>query len=165
MSLIPVWAKALIVAGMVLAILAAVAAWRISLIEDGKTIERAGWVERDRQAAETSAKETQRRLERQGDSNRETATKLAAAGAAVRRERDSAGKLRDDLDAATAARRSADPAAAVVCAPAEADRDLHAGLFQRADDTAGELATIANARGIAGSQCEALYDALTGAKP
>ncbi|WP_175804940.1 DUF2514 family protein [Burkholderia ambifaria] len=41
--------------------------------------------------------------------------------------------------------------------------DLLADLFGRADERAGELAKIADERGIAGQQCERDYDALTAA--
>ncbi|ALX11466.1 hypothetical protein P350_07860 [Burkholderia cepacia JBK9] len=41
--------------------------------------------------------------------------------------------------------------------------DLLADVFGRADDRAGELAKIADERGIAGRQCERSYDALIGA--
>jgi hypothetical protein len=40
---------------------------------------------------------------------------------------------------------------------------LLADLFGRADERAGELAKIADERGIAGQQCERDYDALTAA--
>ncbi|WP_081067003.1 DUF2514 family protein [Burkholderia multivorans] len=40
--------------------------------------------------------------------------------------------------------------------------DLLADLFGRADEAAGELARIADERGIAGQQCQRSYDALTG---
>ncbi|KVL94326.1 DUF2514 family protein [Burkholderia stagnalis] len=40
--------------------------------------------------------------------------------------------------------------------------DLLADVFGRADTRAGELAKIADERGIAGQQCERSYDALTG---
>ncbi|KWF94041.1 hypothetical protein WL93_09760 [Burkholderia diffusa] len=40
--------------------------------------------------------------------------------------------------------------------------DLLADLFGRADERAGELAKIADERGIAGQQCERSYDALMG---
>ncbi|MGU7813166.1 DUF2514 family protein [Burkholderia sp. AW49-1] len=45
--------------------------------------------------------------------------------------------------------------------PATGDAlDLLADLFGRADEHAGELAKIADERGIAGQQCERSYDAL-----
>ncbi len=40
--------------------------------------------------------------------------------------------------------------------------DLLADVFGRADESAGELARIADERGIAGQQCERSYDALKG---
>ncbi|TCW72817.1 DUF2514 family protein [Burkholderia sp. SRS-25] len=40
--------------------------------------------------------------------------------------------------------------------------DLLADLFGRADERAGELAKIADERGVAGQQCERSYDALIG---
>ncbi|RQR48906.1 DUF2514 family protein [Burkholderia sp. Bp9126] len=40
--------------------------------------------------------------------------------------------------------------------------DLLADVLGRSDARAGELATIADERGIAGQQCERSYDALTG---
>ncbi|MDN7936447.1 DUF2514 family protein [Burkholderia metallica] len=47
--------------------------------------------------------------------------------------------------------------------PATGDAlDLLADLFGRADERAGELAKIADERGIAGQQCERSYDALIG---
>ncbi|TDA48266.1 DUF2514 family protein [Burkholderia pyrrocinia] len=47
--------------------------------------------------------------------------------------------------------------------PAAGDAlDLLADVFGRADERAGELAKIADERGIAGQQCERSYDALIG---
>jgi hypothetical protein len=161
---IPAWVKLAILAAIVVGILGAVAAWRHSLIEQGAEGERAGWVKRDLDAAQDAGKETHRRLERQEVSNRETANRAAAAAAALRRERASSGQLRDELEAATAARRSGDPAAVAQCAPAEADRDLHANLSRWTDDAAGELAAEAEASRIAGEQCERDYDALRAGK-
>jgi hypothetical protein len=55
------------------------------------------------------------------------------------------------------ARRAGPPAGS----PATGDAlDLLADLFGRADERAGELAKIADERGIAGQQCERSYDAL-----
>ncbi|HDR9063805.1 TPA: DUF2514 family protein [Burkholderia vietnamiensis] len=53
-------------------------------------------------------------------------------------------------------------AGAAAGSPATDDAlDLLADLFGRADERAGELAKIADERGIAGQQCERSYDALT----
>ncbi|MBR7961431.1 DUF2514 family protein [Burkholderia vietnamiensis] len=47
--------------------------------------------------------------------------------------------------------------------PATGDAlDLLADVFGRSDETSGELARIADERGIAGQQCERSYDALKG---
>ncbi|WP_175922189.1 DUF2514 family protein [Burkholderia latens] len=54
-------------------------------------------------------------------------------------------------------------AGAATGSPATGDAlDLLADVFGRADERAGELAKIADERGIAGQQCERSYDALTG---
>ena len=54
-------------------------------------------------------------------------------------------------------------AGAAAGSPATGDAlDLLANLFGRADEAAGELARIADERGIAGQQCERSYDALIG---
>jgi len=54
-------------------------------------------------------------------------------------------------------------AAASAGSPATGDAlDLLADVLGRTDDAAGELAKIADERGIAGQQCERSYDALTG---
>ncbi|MBU9581387.1 DUF2514 family protein [Burkholderia multivorans] len=54
-------------------------------------------------------------------------------------------------------------AGTAVGSPATGDAlDLLADLFGRADERAGELAKIADERGIAGQQCERSYDALIG---
>lgn len=155
--LFPGWALNLaLIAGIVLAVVLG-ARWQQGI---GAERESAKWLERDRQAAEQAAKETQRRLDRQETSNRETRNRIQSAEAAARRERASAGQLRDELAAADAERRR-DPAAVTQCAAAEAAVDLRADLFGRADEAAGELAAYAQAARIAGEQCERDYDALT----
>ncbi|MBU9164498.1 DUF2514 family protein [Burkholderia multivorans] len=54
-------------------------------------------------------------------------------------------------------------AGAAAGSPATGDAlDLFADVFGRADERAGELAKIADERGIAGQQCERSYDALIG---
>ncbi|MBR8455078.1 DUF2514 domain-containing protein [Burkholderia multivorans] len=68
--------------------------------------------------------------------------------------------LRKQVAALVADARRAGAAAG---SPATGDAlDLLADLFGRADEAAGELARIADERGIAGQQCERSYDALTG---
>lgn len=129
------------------------------------TAERNAWLERDARDAEASAKETQRRLERQGDSNRETEKRIAVARAAADRAAAAAGQLRRDLAAADEARRRGNPAAVTVCAPAETALDLRTDMLGRIDAAAGELAGYATAARIAGEACEREHDALTGATP
>ncbi|MBH9664268.1 DUF2514 family protein [Burkholderia multivorans] len=66
--------------------------------------------------------------------------------------------LRKQVAALVADARRAGAAAG---SPATGDAlDLLADLFGRADERAGELAKIADERGIAGQQCERSYDAL-----
>jgi hypothetical protein len=66
--------------------------------------------------------------------------------------------LRKQVAALVADARRAGAAAG---SPATDDAlDLLADLFGRADERAGELAKIADERGIAGQQCERSYDAL-----
>ncbi|MBU9208929.1 DUF2514 family protein [Burkholderia multivorans] len=68
--------------------------------------------------------------------------------------------LRKQVAALVADARRAGAAAG---SPATGDAlDLLADLFGRADERAGELAKIADERGIAGQQCERSYDALIG---
>ncbi|MBR8460788.1 DUF2514 family protein [Burkholderia dolosa] len=89
------------------------------------------------------------------DANQQRTAALADAFAA----RAAAGSLQQRVDQLVAAARH--PAAAAG-SPATGDAlDLLADLFGRADERAGELAKIADERGIAGQQCERDYDALT----
>ncbi|AOI60381.1 DUF2514 family protein [Burkholderia diffusa] len=68
--------------------------------------------------------------------------------------------LRKQVAALVADARRAGAAAG---SPATGDAlNLLADLFGRADERAGELAKIADERGIAGQQCERSYDALIG---
>ncbi|WP_175710364.1 DUF2514 family protein [Burkholderia ambifaria] len=88
------------------------------------------------------------------DANQQRTAALADAFAA----RAAAGSLQQRVDQLVAAARH--PAAAAG-GPATGDAlDLLAELFGRADERAGELAKIADERGIAGQQCERSYDAL-----
>ncbi|KVX55961.1 DUF2514 family protein [Burkholderia cepacia] len=85
------------------------------------------------------------------------------------KERDRAAADAADADAAADGLRKqvaalvadARRAGAATGSPATGDAlDLLADVFGRADERAGELAKIADARGIAGQQCERSYDAL-----
>jgi hypothetical protein len=157
------WVRLAIYVGCVLVVLGLLKGCHDSLVAKGAQQERARWTERDRQAQEQAAKETQRRLDHQETSNRETRTRMDAADAARRRSDAAAGSLRDDLATADAERRR-NSAALTQCAAAEAAVDLRDRLFRGADDTAGELASYAQAARIAGEQCERDSDALRGGK-
>ncbi|WP_321902719.1 DUF2514 family protein [Burkholderia cenocepacia] len=90
------------------------------------------------------------------DAARKRETALADAAAAAR----AADGLRRQVAVLVADVRRAGAAAG---SPATGDAiDLLADVFGRADERAGELAKIADERGIAGQQCERSYDALTG---
>ena len=89
------------------------------------------------------------------DANQQRTAALADAFAA----RAAAGSLQQRVDQLVAAARH--PAAAAG-GPATGDAlDLLADVLSRAGETSGELAAIADQRGIAGQQCERDYDALT----
>ncbi|HHT8903079.1 TPA: DUF2514 family protein [Burkholderia cenocepacia] len=89
------------------------------------------------------------------DANQQRTAALADAFAA----RAAAGSLQQRVDQLIAAARH--PAAAAG-SPATGDAlDLLADVLGRSDETSGELAKIADDRGIAGQQCERDYDALT----
>lgn len=90
------------------------------------------------------------------DAARKREMALADAAAAGR----AADGLRRQVAALVADARRAGAAAG---SPATGDAlDLLADVFGRADERAGELAKIADERGIAGQQCERSYDALIG---
>ncbi|RQT74737.1 DUF2514 family protein [Burkholderia cepacia] len=87
--------------------------------------------------------------------NQQRTAALADAFAA----RAAAGSLQQRVDQLVAAARHS---AATTGGPAAGDAlDLLADVLGRADTRAGELAKIADDRGIAGQQCERDYDALT----
>ncbi|MCA8035393.1 DUF2514 domain-containing protein [Burkholderia arboris] len=88
------------------------------------------------------------------DANQQRTAALADAFAA----RAAAGSLQQRVDQLVAAARH--PAASAGSPAAGDALDLLAELFGRADERAGELAKIADERGIAGQQCERSYDAL-----
>lgn len=133
--------------------------WRHQQREIGADGERAAWIKRDLDYAQDQAKETQRRIARQEESNRETRTRADRAETAARRAAAVTGSLREELAAADAERRR-DSSAIANCAAAEAAVDLRDRLFRWADDAAGELARYAQAARLAGEQCERDYDAL-----
>lgn len=162
-----VFAIALLAA--VAAVLWGVRAYNESLREDGRNQVRAQW-EADKvkqrddalRDAEANAKETQRRLERQGDAQREQALELAryqrvAADAVAARDglqldvdNLTAVARRAAVDAATAGEREAGIAAAGMLADVSRGADKLAEVYAREADTTRR----------AGVLCERDYDAL-----
>lgn len=111
------------------------------------------------EAVAAARAEEQRRTAAQSeiakDANQQRTAALADAFAA----RAAAGSLQQRVDQLVAAARHP---AATAGSPAAGDAlDLLADVLGRADERAGELAKIADERGIAGRQCERDYDALT----
>ncbi|AJY14242.1 DUF2514 domain-containing protein [Burkholderia dolosa] len=111
------------------------------------------------EAVAAARAEEQRRTAAQSeiakDANKQRTAALADAFAA----RAAAGSLQQRVDQLVAA--ALHPAAAAGSSATGDALDLLADLFGRADERAGELAKIADERGIAGQQCERDYDALT----
>ncbi|MDN8056387.1 DUF2514 family protein [Burkholderia multivorans] len=110
-------------------------------------------------AVDAARAEEQRRTAAQqeiaNDANQQRTAALADAFAA----RAAASSLQQRVDQLVAAARHPATSAG---SPAAGDAlDLLADVLGRADEAAGELAKIADERGIAGKQCEADYDALT----
>ncbi|KVD31066.1 DUF2514 family protein [Burkholderia ubonensis] len=100
---------------------------------------------------------------RQSAAQQEIATDAAKERDQARVDAAAAASAADGLRRQVAAlvagiRRSATSAGG---SPAGDALDLLADVLGRADARAGELATIADERGIAGQQCERSYDALT----
>ncbi|AYY97673.1 DUF2514 family protein [Burkholderia multivorans] len=103
-------------------------------------------------------------IRRQLAAQQEIATDAAKKRDQARRDAAVADGVADGLRKQVAALvADARRAAASTGSPATGDAlDLLADLFGRADEAAGELARIADERGIAGQQCERSYDALSG---
>ncbi|MDF3115897.1 DUF2514 domain-containing protein [Burkholderia semiarida] len=110
-------------------------------------------------AVDAARAEEQRRTAAQSeiakDANQQRTAALADAFAA----RAAAGSLQQRVDELVDAARH--PAAAAGSPAAGDALDLLADVLGRSDETSGELAAIADQRGIAGQQCERDYDALT----
>ncbi len=88
-------------------------------------------------------------------------TQAAAAAADAARQRTAAERLRARLAARQTDLGPRDPAAAASGPPAAAGSCVPADLFGRVLDAAGQLAAIADQRGVAGQACERAYQALT----
>jgi hypothetical protein len=166
---------ALLLWGMRLAAIAAVAGaigWALSAFAGhyetvGQLRERAAWQARQAQADQAAARETLRRLDRQGELDRETKRQLDEARTAAARNRADADRLREQSAGAARqwAGRLADSPSAAECTAAGDAIGVLADVLGRADRRAGQLADYADAAHTAGASCEARYDALTGGKP
>ncbi|EEE06842.1 MULTISPECIES: DUF2514 family protein [Burkholderia cepacia complex] len=110
-------------------------------------------------AVDTARAEEQRRTAAQ----QENAIHAAKERDQARADADAAASAADGLRKQLAAYvERARHSTAAAGSPATGDAlDLLADVLGRADEAAGELAKIADERGIAGKQCEADYDSLT----
>jgi hypothetical protein len=154
----------------VLAALAGLYAWRVSVERDvGRAQVQGKWdaeraaqladqVERGRQ----SAAETQRRLDRHQENQRAQDEELAAARAAVHAVGVVADRLRDQLAAngRTARAAAGNPATGGQCEAALAASDLHAQLFLESLSRSRALAQYADAARAAGLKCQRDYESL-----
>ncbi|KWN77226.1 DUF2514 family protein [Burkholderia stagnalis] len=110
------------------------------------------------EAVEIARAEEKRRTAAQQEIAEDAAKKRDQARADAAAAASAADGLRKQVAVLVAGARH--PAAAAG-SPATGDAlDLLADMFGRADARAGELAAIADERGIAGQQCQADYDAL-----
>jgi NADH dehydrogenase/NADH:ubiquinone oxidoreductase subunit G len=128
--------------------------------------EKAAQLAQANREAESNAKETQRRLERQGDAQREYDAQLAQAqhdAAAATAALD--GLRRRAAQYAAAARGAASHPAAVGNGPATDDPSgVLADVLGKLGGRAQLLAAYADAARRAGKQCERDYDTLRDAK-
>lgn len=126
---------------------------------DGVRVTTAAAQKAQLDAVAAAHAEEQRRTAAQSeianDANQQRTAALADAFAA----RAAAGSLQQRVDQLVAAARH--PAATPGSQAAGDALDLLADVLGRADQRAGELAKIADDRGIAGRQCERDYDALS----
>lgn len=125
--------------------------------------ERLRLVERAVAASEKARTEEQRRVSAVQEVSRDAEKALSLARADAVGARDAAGRLRRYADqlAARCDRRPEDPSAPAGGPPAEAPGAVLAGLLERAESRAGELAAYADEARIAGLACEAAYLSLT----
>lgn len=167
MSILPLWARVLIVglvlAGLYLLVSAGIAHHDAGVAQAATNAERSIWQAAEKKRLDEEAAERVRLDKQREESDRETRRNIelaqdhrAAADAA-------AAGLRRDVDAAVVAAKRADSAPIGQRPAADTTLDLLAGLLQRADDEAGILADYADRARIAGQQCERDYDALKGA--
>lgn len=114
------------------------------------------WEARVRDAERAAALRLVRAHERQQEALTHANTATLAARRDAAAARGTADRLREHFAAAAAA--SACPAYPGPAASSAAD--LLADVQRRIDEAAGELAAVADERGIAGAACERAYDSL-----
>ncbi|WP_186259172.1 DUF2514 family protein [Burkholderia gladioli] len=114
-------------------------------------------------AAVTAARtEEQRRTTAQSEIANEASKQRDVARADAATAASAADGLRKQVAALVSRARNSAPSAR--SATTDDPIGVLADVLGRADDRAGELAKIADERGIAGQQCERSYDALTAEK-
>jgi hypothetical protein len=138
--------------------------------EAGKQEVTAKWdAERQKQTAaalaesQSNAKETQRRLERQGDAQRVHDQEIFAARNDAATARVAGDSLRQWAEGiASAARRAAsNPADGCDCKAADDSARVLADVLRKSDERSGVLAEYADSARIAGQQCVRDYEALS----
>jgi hypothetical protein len=133
------------------------------LREEGRQEVRAENAARALEQLQADARETQRRLERQGDAQRENLAQLNRARADADAHAAARGRMSRQLADFVAAHRGrpGDSAPIGSRAPASAALDLLADLLSGADAASGILAEALDRSYAAGQLCERSYDALT----
>jgi hypothetical protein len=162
MSLLPLWVKALVAAGVALLAWALVVAYNESLREDGRQEVRAEWLAAAQRAQAEELKKGIERAAAQRKADEKHAQDLAAARAGAADAAAAADRLRQQLAAYVAAGRAASPhpGAAAGGAPAADALGVLAELLGRIDARAGILAEVADAARLAGEHCVRSYEAL-----
>lgn len=129
------------------------------LREEGRQEVRAENAARAIEQLQADARETQRRLERQGEAQREHQAQLDRARRDADAARVAGRELRDQL--AAFVQRARDSAPGGSGETAGDPIGVLADVLRRADDRAGILAEYADRARIAGQLCERSYDSLT----
>jgi small-conductance mechanosensitive channel len=165
LDLVPGWAKASAIAARAAAAVGFVSYQVHHQREIGRAEVRAEWDAAALAEAQSNARESLRRLERQQENQRDQNAQLAAARADADRNRAAADGLREqNADAVRRWRAALDhPATGGECAAAGDAIGVLADVLSRADRRAGILAAYADAARAAGLQCERDYSALTSA--
>ena len=111
-------------------------------------------------AEAASRAEEQRRAQVQTEALNEAKRQADAARADADSANRAAERLRKRANVAFSSPGSADPAASASGSAASNPASVYADVLGRLGDAAGQLAAIADERGIAGNACERSYDAL-----